>query len=432
MARASRPRTTTQRASLSLTSRKRALANADANFPVVAIGASAGGLEAFRALLAALPVRTGMAFILVQHLDPTHASMLADLLSPHTGMTVLEASQDLPLAPNHVFVIPPGRFLAVTDGALRLSRPGDGQGVRMPFDFLLHSLAASFGERAVCIVLSGTGNDGSAGAKEVKAVGGLVMAQKPEDAEFDGMPRGAIATGAVDLVLPVTQMPKALARYGGHRYVRNVGNEPASPLGDALRQIIDLLREKTSHDFALYKAGTLERRIERRMALAGIEGGGALRRSAEPGRRRTPASRRRSVHQCHAVFSRQEGLRPFGGTKRSRNRTRASTGPADPHLGDGLQHRRGSLFHRHALSGGDRGGAAKPEAANLCHGYRRGRHRVRPRRPVPPRDRTRCDAGAAGTVLHPGRSTLPGVARATRHDRLLGSRCGRRRAVFAP
>src|ERR1051326_3186030 len=174
MARLSRPRTATKRASRSLASRKCALANADANFPVVAIGASAGGLEAFRALLAALPATTGMAFILVQHLDPTHASMLAELLSPHTRMTVLEASQDLPLTPDHVFVIPPGRFLAVSDGALRLSRPGDGRGVRMPFDFLLHSLAASLGERAVCVVLSGTGGDGSSGAKEVKEAGGLV------------------------------------------------------------------------------------------------------------------------------------------------------------------------------------------------------------------------------------------------------------------
>ena len=158
------------------------------------------------------------------------------------------------------------------DGALQLSRPTDRQGVRMPFDFLLQSLAAAFGDRAVCIVLSGTGNDGTAGAKAVKEAGGLVIAQEPEEAEFDGMPRGVIATGAVDLVLPVARMPEALARYGGHRYVRSDDSDSARLLGDALQKIIDLLRLKTSHDFALYKAGTLERRIERRMALAGIEG----------------------------------------------------------------------------------------------------------------------------------------------------------------
>ena len=190
-------------------------------FPVVAIGASAGGLEAFRTLLAALPAKSGMAFILVQHLDPTHASMMVELLSPHTTMTVLEAREGMRLEPDHVYIIPPGRFLAVRDGALQLSRPAARQGVRMPFDFLLQSLAEAFGERAVCIVLSGTGTDGSAGAKAIKEAGGLVIAQEPEEAEFDGMPRGAIATGAVDLVLPVAKMPEALARYGGHRYVRS-------------------------------------------------------------------------------------------------------------------------------------------------------------------------------------------------------------------
>jgi two-component system CheB/CheR fusion protein len=173
-------------------------------------------------------------------------------------------------APDLVCIIPPGRFLTVNNGTLLLSPPEDGHGVRMPFDSLLRSIAA-FGERAVCIVLSGTGNDGSAGARAIKEAGGLVIAQEPEDAEFDGMPRAAIATGAVDLVLPVARMPEALARYGGHRYVRS-GESAAAPLpGDHFQKIIDLLRNKTSHDFALYKAGTLERRVERRMALAGID-----------------------------------------------------------------------------------------------------------------------------------------------------------------
>ena len=250
--------------------RKAAPTRGEVNFPVVAIGASAGGLEAFRALLAALPGSSGMAFILVQHLDPSHASMLVELLSPHTALTVLEARQGMRPKPDHVCIIPPGRFLEVDNGTLRLSLPADRQGVRMPFDFLLQSIAA-FGERAVCIVLSGTGNDGSAGARAIKEAGGLVIAQEPEDAEFGGMPRAAIATGAVDLVLPVARMPEALARYGGHRYVRS-GESGAAPLpGDRFQKIIDLLRHKTSHDFALYKAGTLERRVERRMALAGID-----------------------------------------------------------------------------------------------------------------------------------------------------------------
>jgi two-component system, chemotaxis family, CheB/CheR fusion protein len=240
-------------------------------FPVVAVGASAGGLEAFRALLAALPTQSGMSFILVQHLDPIHTSMLVELLSPYTGMTILEARDEVRPQPDRIHIIPPGRFLSVADGVLRLSYPRDGQGVRMPFDYLLHSLAAAFGERAVSIVLSGTGNDGSAGARAIKVAGGLVIAQDPEEAEFEGMPRAAITTGSVDLVLPVAKMPEALARYGGHRYVRRTESGTATPLGDALQKIVNLLREETSYDFTLYKAGTLERRIERRMALAGIE-----------------------------------------------------------------------------------------------------------------------------------------------------------------
>ena len=124
-----------------------------------------------------------MAFILVQHLDPTHESMMAELLSPRTAMTVVQARDGLPLEPGHVYIIPPGRYLAVRNGAIRLSSPPAGQTVRMPFDFLLQSLAQECGERAVCITLSGTGTDGSIGAKAIKEAGGLVIAQDPEEAD---------------------------------------------------------------------------------------------------------------------------------------------------------------------------------------------------------------------------------------------------------
>src|SRR5690348_3381010 len=198
---------------------KRNIATGDASFPVVAIGASAGGLDAFRILLSALPAESGMAFILIQHLDPSHASMMVDLLARHTTMSVLEARDNMRLEPDHVYIIAPGRYLAVRDGALRLSSPGASQAVRMPFDVLLQSLAEEFGERAVCIILSGTGTDGSTGARAINEVGGLVVAQDPEEAEYDGMPHSAIATGAVDLVLPLAKIPEAIAKYGGHRYV---------------------------------------------------------------------------------------------------------------------------------------------------------------------------------------------------------------------
>ncbi len=213
-----------------------------------------------------------MGFLIVQHLDPTHVSMMVELLSPHLAMPIVEATDAARLEPDHVYVIPPGKFLAIRDGAIRLSSPPRRPALRMPFDFLLQSLADEFGERAVGVILSGTANDGTLGAAAVKAAGGLVVAQDPEEAEYDGMPRSAIAAGAVDLVLPLAEIPKALARYGGHRYLQSPQGA-ASPAEDTFAQIIDLLRKKTPHDFALYKEGTQKRRIERRMALHGIEDG---------------------------------------------------------------------------------------------------------------------------------------------------------------
>ena len=160
------------------------------SFPVVGLGASAGGLDAFRRLLAVLPAGTGMAFILIQHLDPTHASMMVELLAGHTPLTVQQAAEGMPLEREHVYLIPPGAYLAIHNGALRLSRPRERHGARLPFDFFLRSLAAELGERAICVILSGTGSDGSLGLKAVKEKGGLVIVQDPDEAEYDGS-RGA-------------------------------------------------------------------------------------------------------------------------------------------------------------------------------------------------------------------------------------------------
>src|SRR5438477_2520609 len=252
---------------------RRGSALAHDNFPVVGLGASAGGLDAARRLLTGLPPSTGMAFILIQHLDPTHASMMVDLLAGHTPMTVQQAADEMPLERDHVYLIPPATYLSTRRGALRLSEPQQRHGARLPFDFLLRSLAEEFGERAVCVILSGTGGDGSLGLKAVKEKGGLVIVQDPDDAEYDGMPRSAIMAGAVDLVLPVAKIPEILAKYG-RQMVLNGGREPAEAGDDPpnrLAEIIDLLGTKTGHDFALYKPGTLLRRIERRMALAAVD-----------------------------------------------------------------------------------------------------------------------------------------------------------------
>src|ERR1700719_3383109 len=246
-------------------------------FPVVGLGASAGGLDAFRRLLAALPPGTGMAFILIQHLDPTHVSMMVDLLAGHTPLKVQQAAEGMPLEREHIYLIPPGAYLSIRDGVLRLSEPSERHGARLPFDFFLRSLAEELGERAICVILSGTGGDGSLGLKAVKEKGGLVIAQDPNEAEYDGMPRSAILTGAVDLVLPVAKLPEALAKYGRQLVLngeRRKGLAPDDHPPDRLAEIVDLLRTRTAHDFSLYKPGTLSRRIERRMPLAGANDSG--------------------------------------------------------------------------------------------------------------------------------------------------------------
>jgi len=243
------------------------------DFPVVGIGASAGGLEACKKLVSALPDDIGMAFILVQHLDPTHESMMVGLLAEHTKLRVQQATNGVAIERDHLYVIPPGTYLSVGNGVLHLSHPQARHGARLPFDFLLHSLAEHYGPRAVCVVLSGTGADGSLGLKSVKQKGGLIIAQDPDEAAYDGMPRSAIMTGATDQVLPVADIPDALIAYGLQITAPERAPDARSAAGteDRLPAIVELLRTRSGHDFRLYKRGTLQRRIERRMALAAIE-----------------------------------------------------------------------------------------------------------------------------------------------------------------
>src|SRR6185312_15519901 len=243
------------------------------DFLIVGIGASAGGLDACRKLVESLPVSNGMVFIFVQHLDPTHESMMVELLANHTAMTVRQATDDLPLERDHLYVIPPGTYLSAGGGALHLSEPQARHGARLPFDFLLRSLAEEYGERVVGVILSGTAADGSLVLKAVKENGGMVIAQDPDEAAYDGMPRNAILTGAVDLVLPVAAISDALVKYARRMALMRTQNGLHSQEASQgwLSEIIDLLRARTAHDFRLYKPGTLQRRIERRMATAAVE-----------------------------------------------------------------------------------------------------------------------------------------------------------------
>lgn len=239
------------------------------HFLVVGIGASAGGLEAVRRLLAELPAKTGFAFVLIQHLDPTHESMMVELLARDTAMKVVQARDGMALERNCLHVIPPQADLALDGGILRISLPPGRHGAGI--DFFLGSLAQEYGERAVAIILSGS--DGSVGVKAVSEGGGLVIAQDPDEATYAGMPRSAIATGAVNLVLPAARIPRALVSYAQHPYV-TAGRKAMLPVEEAeksLDELIALLRVKTSRDFAHYKKATLLRRTQRRMAATGVK-----------------------------------------------------------------------------------------------------------------------------------------------------------------
>jgi two-component system CheB/CheR fusion protein len=278
---------------------------------VIGIGASSGGLDAATKLMDALPAGTGLALILVQHLDAGHPSMMAPLLARHTSLRVVEAAEGMGIEPEHLFIIPPSSYLAVEGGTLRLSKPPARHGARLPFDFLLRSLAASYGPEAGCVILSGTGGDGSTGLLAISEQGGLVIAQEPTEAAYDGMPRAAINTAKVDRVLPVAKIPQALAAFrpttksapepqfttapqiSGPAKPSEIGLKPSNSSANLLAppaetpapwvelsvdvwlpKIIDLMRTETAQDFSHYKQGTLQRRVERRMALLDIPAAG--------------------------------------------------------------------------------------------------------------------------------------------------------------
>lgn len=243
-------------------------------FPIVGIGASAGGLAAFEAFFSGMPADSdpGMAFVLVQHLAPDHKSILTDLIRRYTRMQVFEVEDGMEVQPNCAYIIPPGRDMAFLNGTLQLLEPAAPRGHRLPIDFFFRSLAHDQRERAIGVVLSGTGSDGTLGVRAIKGEGGMVMAQNPESTEYDGMPRSASATGLVDYELPPAEMPAQLIAYVTHAF-----DKPPRPLfpalksENALKKIFVLLRAQTGHDFSQYKPSTSQRRIDRRMAVHQIE-----------------------------------------------------------------------------------------------------------------------------------------------------------------
>jgi two-component system CheB/CheR fusion protein len=248
-------------------------------FPIVGIGASAGGLEAFRQLLGALPNDAGMAYVLVQHLDPRHESILADLLSQSTTMPVSEVKGDVRVEPDRVYVIPPSRDMGIADGVLKLVPRTQGGRPHMPIDYFLRTLAQAQGGQGVGVVLSGTATDGTLGLQAIKAGGGIAFVQDPQSAQFDGMPRSAIAAGCGDFVLSPAEIARELGRLGRHPYMEadrpraepRDGDATARDDGDALCRIFAVLKKGSGSDFGAYKKTTLRRRVARRMLVKRTE-----------------------------------------------------------------------------------------------------------------------------------------------------------------
>ncbi len=234
---------------------------------IVGLGASAGGLVALQQFLSNVPPSSGLAYVVVQHLDPTQKAMLAELLQRITRIPVREAKSAMLVEPDAIYVIPPNTELTVSEGRLHLSDPAQHSGVRLPIDLLFASLARDQGEQAIGVVLSGMGADGTLGLQAIKSQGGLTLAQEPATAQFDSMPKSAIAAGACDIVAPATELPQRILQ---------LRTEPARAIDDAgmaedpeqsLAAILGLLRQHSRHDLTLYKTSTLKRRIERRMAI---------------------------------------------------------------------------------------------------------------------------------------------------------------------
>ncbi len=241
---------------------------------ILGIGASAGGLEPLEQFVAQVPAQSHIAYVVVQHLDPNHETLLTDLLQRVTSMRVREVTQGMAIEPDCVYVIPPNTELSVVDGVLHLAPPMEPRGMRLPIDVLFSSLASTQGERAIGVVLSGMGSDGTLGLQAIKTVGGLTGVQQPDTAQFDAMPKSAIKADCVDIIAPPGDLPARILACLEQMPDLGAPTEPSvepERVSTPLQRILHLLQERTRHDFSLYKPSTLHRRIERRMAVHEIE-----------------------------------------------------------------------------------------------------------------------------------------------------------------
>ena len=242
-------------------------------FPIVAIGASAGGLEALESFFSNMPAEPGLSFVVIQHLSPGSKSVMRELLQAKTKMAVQRMENGMKIEPNRVYVNPPGMEVSLLSRTLHLTEPREGKAPFFPIDSFFRSIAENEKERAICVILSGTGTDGTLGLKAVKEEGGVVIVQDVNQAKFDGMPRSAVGTGLVDMVLPVEKMAEGILSYVKRPYImvtEKSGTVPKS-LQNVMERILLLIRTQTGVDFTDYKQSSIRRRVERRMATHQID-----------------------------------------------------------------------------------------------------------------------------------------------------------------
>ena len=241
-------------------------------FPVVGIGSSAGGLEALEIFFKNVPLRNGIAFVIVQHLDPTHKGIMVELLQRYTDMEVVQVSDRLPIEKDHVYVIPPNKEMFMLNGMLHLLDPVEPRGLRLPIDSFFRSMASDLCQHSIGVILSGMGSDGTLGLRDIHEKGGGVFVQDPASAKFDGMPRSSINSGLADVVAPVEELPQRIFAYLRHVYPFSAEEHTVEASAhSSLEKVVILLRLQTGHDFSMYKKNTLYRRIERRMAIHEIK-----------------------------------------------------------------------------------------------------------------------------------------------------------------
>jgi two-component system CheB/CheR fusion protein len=243
------------------------------HFPVVGIGASAGGLEALELFLSRLPTDSGMAYVVIQHLDPDHKGLMPELLQRNTDLQVSQAGDRMKVEANHIYVIPPNKYLSLLDNTLYLTPLPEPRGLRLPIDYFLRTLADERQEQAIGVILSGMGSDGTLGLRAIKEHAGLTLVQDPATAKYDGMPRSAIDAGLADIVAQAQDLPERIAAFvdliprEAHLIAAEAAGRGPEPHESALEKVFVLLRSHTGHDFSQYKKSTVYRRIERRMGI---------------------------------------------------------------------------------------------------------------------------------------------------------------------